>query len=63
MHGSLSGIKALKGTSDKSASFVLFCFVCCVCVGGVLGLELKDYTLSYSPRPFFVKGFFEIGSC
>jgi hypothetical protein len=28
----------------------------------VLGLELKAYTLSHSTSPFFVKGFFEIGS-
>jgi hypothetical protein len=28
----------------------------------VLGLELKVYTLSRSTSPFFVKGFFEIGS-
>jgi hypothetical protein len=26
-------------------------------------LELKAYTLSHSTGPFFVMGFFEIGSC
>jgi hypothetical protein len=28
----------------------------------VLGLELRAYTLSHSTGPFFVMGFFEIGS-
>jgi hypothetical protein len=28
----------------------------------VLGLELRAYTLSHSTSPFFVMGFFEIGS-
>jgi hypothetical protein len=28
----------------------------------VLGFELRAYTLSHSTRPFFVMGFFEIGS-
>jgi hypothetical protein len=28
----------------------------------VLGFELRAYTLSHSTSPFFVKGFFEIGS-
>jgi hypothetical protein len=29
----------------------------------VLGFELRAYTLSHSTSPFFVMGFFEIGSC
>jgi hypothetical protein len=28
----------------------------------VLGFELRAYTLSHSTSPFFLKGFFEIGS-
>jgi hypothetical protein len=27
----------------------------------VLGLELRDYTLSHSTSPFLVMGFFEVG--
>jgi hypothetical protein len=29
----------------------------------VLRFELRAYTLSHSTSPFFVKGFFSIGSC
>jgi hypothetical protein len=29
----------------------------------VLGFELRAYTLSHSTSPFFVMGFFQIGSC
>jgi hypothetical protein len=28
----------------------------------ILGFELRAFTLSHSTSPFFVKGFFEIGS-
>jgi hypothetical protein len=38
-----------------SLSFFFFFFV-------VLGPELRAYTLSHSTKPFFVVGFFEIGS-
>jgi hypothetical protein len=37
-------------------SFFFFFFV-------VLGFELRAHTLSHSTSPFFVMGFFEIGSC
>jgi hypothetical protein len=30
--------------------------------GVVLGLELKTFTLSHAASPFFVVGFFELGS-
>jgi hypothetical protein len=40
--------------SHKHCSFFRF-FV-------VLGFELRDYTLSHTTSPFFVKGIFEIGS-
>jgi hypothetical protein len=42
----------------------LFSFVCvcvCVCVCG-LWFELRAYTLGHSIGPFFLMGFFEIGS-
>jgi hypothetical protein len=34
-----------------------------VCSILVVGLELKAYTLNHSMNPFFVTGFFKIGSC
>jgi hypothetical protein len=40
--------------------FALFFFV--VVVFAALGLELRAYILSHSTSPFFVMGFFKIGS-
>jgi hypothetical protein len=39
--------------------YLIYFFLCVL----VLGLELRAFTLSHSTNPFFVKGFFEIGSC
>jgi hypothetical protein len=40
----------------------VYLFFVVVVVVAILGLELRAYTLSHSTSPFFVKGFFEIGS-
>jgi hypothetical protein len=46
-------IKCYKAKKKEGAVTFLF---------AVLGFELRAYTLSYSTSPFFVMGFFEIGS-
>jgi hypothetical protein len=46
-------IKKKKNIKKKRIFFFLF---------AGLGFELRAYTLSHSTRPFFVKGFSEIGS-
>jgi hypothetical protein len=38
----------------------VYVFVCLFFV--VLGFELRAYTLNHSTTPFFIMGFFEIGS-
>jgi hypothetical protein len=40
----------------------MFLFYLFIHLFAVLGIELRAYTFSYSTSPFFVKGFFEIGS-
>jgi hypothetical protein len=51
--------KALFIEAHQGLAWFLFIylFICCS-----LGFELRTFTLSHSTSPFFVMGFFEIGS-
>jgi hypothetical protein len=54
----LSNLPSVKISNQAE---VIFC-LCFFIYFAVLGLELKAYTLSHSTSPFFVMGFYEMGS-
>jgi Na+/proline symporter len=58
-------VQQLRANMKKKKKFYLFIclFVYLFIFLAVLGFELRAYTLSHSTSPFFVMGFFEIGSC